>query len=228
MKSCLALLFIAFALLLPEFGYPQTGGNVQRFFQTIRLPSPQTVLEHETITTPIVATTNYIKTTYAGNTSAAAVTLTSFTHQPDVPRNLTITPGGTTAHVNNCTIVVSGTDILNKSITENFVFTSTQSTATTGNKAFKTVTSIVWPAGCEASTYDVTWTVGVGSKLGLKRCTTNAGALAWSVFGGAYETTRGTMASDPAVGALNTFIPNGTMDGATTVEVYYSQNFGCY
>lgn len=200
----------------------------QRFDQEIKLPpSVQTVLQHDTITAPILAATNYVKTTYAGPTSAAALDLTSFTHQPDVPRNLTITPTGTTGDLESCVIVVTGTDILGHSITENFTFAADASTAQTGSKAFKTVTNINWPANCESGGFGTTWIVGVGSKLGVKRCTKNAGAFGWAVFDGATETP-GTYASSASVVSSNTYTPSGTMNGAKDVELYYSQNFACY
>lgn len=200
---------------------------VQRIVQDIKLPT-QAVLEHETITTPIVATTNRIKTTYAGPTSAAAVTLTTFTAQPDVPRVITITPTGTTTDVESCAVVVNGTSITGKAISDTLTFAADASTAQTSVKAFKTVTSIVWPANCESGGFGATWIVGVGSALGVKRCTKNAGSYVFSTFDGAYETTRGTFVSDASTLCKNLFTPNGTMNGAKDVEVYYVQNYGCF
>lgn len=225
MKSFFVLILTLISCCLPELVYAQSA---QRFFQNIRLPSSQVVLEHEIITTPIVATTNYIKTTYAGPTSAAALVLSSFTHQPDVPRNITITPTGTTGDVESCVITVAGTDILGKAISEDLTFAANASTIQTGNKAFKTVSSVTWPANCESGGFGATWIIGVGSKLGVKRCTINAGALDHGVFNGATEATQGTFASSATVASLNTYTPNGTMDASKNVEVYYSQNFACY
>lgn len=220
----LSFIFILSALL---FTATAEAANVKRLAQDVKLPT-QAVLEHETITTPIVATTNYIKDTYAGPTSAAAVTLTTFAHQPDVARNLTITPTGTTGDVEACVITVTGTGINGNTITEDFTFAANDAVAQTGNKAFKTISSVKWAADCESGGFAATWIIGVGSKLGVKRCAANAGAYAFSIFNGAYETTRGTFAADADEAEKNTFIPNGTMDGAKDVEVFYVQNFGCY
>ena len=200
---------------------------VKRLAQDVKLPT-QAVMERQTITNPIVATTNRVLATHAGATSAAIATVTTMTAQPDVPRNLTITPTGTTGDVEACIITVTGTNINGATISETFTFLADASTATTGNKAFKTVTSISFPANCESGGFAATWIVGVGSKLGLKRCVANAGDLVFSEFDGAYETTRGTLAANATAVESNTFTPNGTMDAAKSVIVNYIQNFGCF
>lgn len=200
---------------------------VQRIEQDLKLPT-QAILEHQKIVTPIVATTNRIKTTYAGPTSAAAVTLTSFTAQPDVPRVVTITPTGTTTDVESCAVVVNGTNYSGKAISDTLTFAADASTAQTSVKAFKTVSSIVWPANCESGSFAATWIVGVGAALGVKRCADYAGAYAFSVFNGAYETTRGTFVADSDEMEKNLFTPNGTMDGAKDVDLYFVQNYGCF
>lgn len=221
MKSYLFLTaFIISMFPMNSFAVPQ------RFNRDIKLPS-QAMMEHQTVTTPIVATTNRVLTTNAGPTSAAAVSITSFTAQPDVPRNLTITPTGTTGDVEACVVTVTGTNISGATITEAFTFIADASTAQTGNKAFKTVTNVAFPANCESGGFAATWIVGVGSKLGVKNCADAAGYYVFSVFNGAYETTRGTMAINASAIESNTFIPNGTMDGTKNVELFFVQNFRC-
>lgn len=190
-------------------------------------PATQVMLERQDFGTPVVTTTNYVKTTYAGPTSAAAVVLTSFTAQPDVPRNLTITPTGTTGDVESCAIVVAGTNILGRTISETFTFAADASTAQTGSKAFKTVTSVTWPASCESGGFAATWIIGVGEKIGLKRCMAIAGDWAWSSVGGAYETTRATIAASASAVESNTADFNGTMDGSARFLGTFVQNFAC-
>lgn len=190
-------------------------------------PATQVMIERQNFGAPVVATTNYVKTTYAGPTSAAAVTLSSFTAQPDVPRNLTITPTGTTADVEACVITVNGTNYLNKAISETFTFIADASTAQTGNKAFKTVTSVVWPANCESGTFAATWIIGVGEKIGLKSCMANAGDWVWSEVGGVYETTRATIAASATAVESNTADFNGTMNGSSVFLGHFVQNFVC-
>jgi hypothetical protein len=217
---------ILFVLALLTFVSVDAFAIPQRFNRDIKLPS-QAILEHQTITTPIVATTNRVLSTNAGPTSADALVITSFTAQPDVPRNLTITPTGTTTDVESCVITVTGTNFSGATITEDFTFAANANTAQTGNKAFKTVSSVSFPADCESGGFAATWIIGVGTKLGLNHCVDKAGYLAFSVFDGAYETTRGTMAVHATAIESNTFIPNGTPDAAKNVEVFYVQNFRC-
>lgn len=190
-------------------------------------PATQAMLEHQVVTAPLLGTTNYVKTTFAGPTSAAALTLSSFSNQPDVPRNLTITPTGTTTDVEACVIVVSGKNFLNQNITENFTFLADASTAVTGSKAFKSVTSILWPANCESGGFAATWIVGTGSKLGLKNCMANAGDLSWAELGGAYEATRPTCAVSASAVESNTCSLNTALDGSKSADIFFVQNFAC-
>ncbi len=199
---------------------------LKRLFQDVKLPTQQ-MIERQTVAAPIVATTNYIKTTYAGSTSSAAVTLSSFTHQPDVARNLTITPTGTTADVEACDIVVNGTNIFDHAITETFSFLANASTATVGAKAFKSVTSVVFPADCESGGFAATWVIGVGSALGIKRCIANAGDVIHANFDGASETV-GTVTVSATAVESNTYTPTGTMNAAKNVIIDFFQNFGCF
>ncbi len=191
-------------------------------------PATQVMLERQDFGLPIVATTNYIKTTYAGPTSAAALTLSSFTHQPDVPRNLTITPTGTTGDVESCVVHVIGTNYLNAAISEDFTFSANASTAQTGAKAFKSVVSVTWPASCESGGYAATWVIGVGELIGLKSCMANAGDWVWSEVGGVYETTRAGITADASHVELNTADFNGTMDAATRFLGFFVQNYACH
>lgn len=221
------VLLVVLTLLTVTIAQHAMAIPVQPYYQDIKLPT-QAMIEHQTITTPIVATTNYVLTTNAGPTSTAAVTVTSFAHQPDVPRNITITPTGTTGDVEACAIVVSGTNIFDKAISETFTFSADASSAVVGAKAFKTVTSIVWPANCESGGFAATWIVGVGSKLGLKRCMDMAGDMAWTVLGGTKETTLGIGAADSTHIESNTVTPNGSMDGTKNVDAFFVQNYRCF
>jgi hypothetical protein len=210
--------------LVSLYGANAIAAPLKPYYQDIKLPT-QAMLEHQTWTLPIVATANYIATTQNVTNASGTTTVTSFAHQPDYPRNITITTGGTTASIAAGTAVVTGTNFFDQTITENFTISADQNGATTGNKAFKTVTSVVFPAGDGAS---ATFTVGVGSKLGMKRCSDEAGYYVFSVFNSAYETTRGTMAVSSTAIESNTFAPNGTMDGAKPVELFFVQNYRCF
>lgn len=198
----------------------------RRLNQDIKLPSQQ-MIEKFSITNPIAALATRIVTGTAGGTSAAAATLTTFSAQPDVPRNLTIIPTGTTTDVESCVITVSGTNYKNVAITEDFTFAANASTAQTGSKAFKTVTSVAFPANCESGGFAATWNIGVGEKLGLNHCLAQAGHVIGSTVAGAWETTRPTMAASATAIESNTADFNGTMDGSNDFEIFYIQNFRC-
>jgi hypothetical protein len=187
----------------------------------------QQLIEKQTIVDPAAAGTNQVLNANAGNTSAAAATVTTFVAQPDVPRNLVITPGGSTAAVAACAVTVTGTDYLDQVISEDFAFLENASTATTGNKAFKSVSSVLFPANCEEDAFAATWSIGYGEKLGLSKCMDQAGHVIFSTVAGAYESTRPTMAADASVISKNTADFNGTMNGANDFEIFFIQNFRC-
>lgn len=214
------ILFLVCFFTLPAFAY------VVPTYRDLK-PATQAMLEKQRVAIPVVATTNYVKTTFAGPTSAAAVNLTSFTAQPDVGRTITITPTGTTGDVESCAVLVTGTNMLNKVITDTLTFAADASTAQTSVKAFKTVTAVNWPASCESGGFAATWIIGVGSALGLKKCMAQAGDFAWSVFDGAYETTRPTCLADADEVEKNLCTINGTLNGAKNVDFYFVQNFAC-
>lgn len=199
------------------------GGPWKVNFQDQKNPS-QFFVEHDQWANPLASSATRLKSGTSIGTSTAT-SISTFTAQPDFARNIILTPGGTTANVGAGTAVVSGLNIFGKAISENFTIGATQSTAVTGNKAFKSVSSVTFPA---ATGSGVTLSIGIGTKLGLRRCLDKLGDYAWSVYGGEYESTRGTVASSAINIESNTFIPNGTEDGAHNVDIYYLQNFRCY
>lgn len=199
----------------------------QRLFRDLKLPT-QKMVEKQTITNPAAAGSNQVLSASAGNTSAAAATVSSFAAQPDVPRNLVITPGTSTVDVAACNIVVSGTNYHGVSMSESFAFANNQSGAVTGNLAFKTVTSVLFPANCEDGSFATTWSVGYGEKLGVSHCMDNAGDIFFSLLNGAKEATAPTMAvgaTTSVAGVTADF--NGTMNGANDFVLYYMQNYVC-
>jgi hypothetical protein len=162
-------------------------------------------------TNTATASATLLKTGQATSASATT-TVTTFAAQPDVARNIVITPGGTTADVPAGDVVVTGTNIRGATITENFTFAANASAATTGSKAFKTVTSVVFPVqDGAAATYDI----GTGVKLGLSR-TMNADNYINGSVDGTYETTRATVAFSATAVESNTVTfntaPNASRD----------------
>lgn len=202
---------------------------VKRLFQDVLLPT-QKVLERQTVDNVAISNASTVKASgYAGPTSAAAVTLTSFTAQPDVPRSLSFTPGGTTGDIESCVITVTGTNIKSAVITETFTFSANATGKVSGNKAFKTVTSVAWPADCESGGFAATWSIGTENKIGLQSCMDSAGDFDWSVFDNAKETAP-TCTADADEVEKNVCIPAGTasFDGAKDLKFYYIRNKQCY
>jgi len=187
----------------------------------------QQLIEKQTILIPVVADPNRVLTTDAGPISAAAVEITTFTAQPDVPRNITITPTGTTTDVESCAIVVTGTNFFGASITDTITFSANASALVSGVKAFASVTSVAFPASCESGGFAATWIVGVGDVLGMKRCMDVAGHVMFATLDGSYEGTRPTCIADADEVEKNTCDINGTLDGAKDVELFFVQNFRC-
>lgn len=93
-----------------------------------------------------------------------AQTITTAITNPPYPRNITVTPGDTTGDIKAGTVIITGTNIADKVITEDFAFLADAADAKVGAKAFKTVTSIYIPVqdGTGAS-----FTIGFGELLGL-------------------------------------------------------------
>lgn len=216
---------IMFMMLVGSFAF---GAPVRRLYQPVALPhdssgNGQEMIEHYLVT-PIAASTNYVLLANAGPISAAVTVVSSFSHQPDVPRNLTITPGSTTGDVESCIVTVSGTSAVDKAISETFTFAADASTAQTGSKAFKTVSSASWAASCESGGFAATWTIGVGEKIGLPRCMANNYVIQTNV-GSTIESTRPTVAFSAAAVESNTLDFNGTMNGSNIFDVFFIQNF---
>lgn len=211
--------------LIPLFFALSSHAAVERRSLDLSLPSQQMV-ERQVITAPGATTAASILSANAGNTTSAAATVSSFLAQPDVPRALVITPGGTTTAVAPCTIVVNGTSIQNTTILDTFAFTNNQSTPVRGSKAFKTVTSIVFPANCEDGSFDATWSVGYDSKLGLKKCMRNTGNFFHATLNGVLEATRPTIAYGATLVEDNTIVLSSALNG-TDVEAFFMQNYRC-
>lgn len=203
-----------------------SGAYVVPVYRDLK-PATQAMLEYQNFGAPIATLATRVLSGVAGPTSAAVVNVTTFAAQPDVPRNLVITPGGTTADVNACIITVTGTNYFGKALTETFTFTAAQSAAVTGNKAFKTVTNVNFPLNCEQGGFAATWSVGVGEKIGLKRCMVDAAGWFHSAAAGVKETTAATITSSASDVSLNTADFNGTMNGSTIFTGFFVQNFAC-
>lgn len=157
----------------------------------------------------------------AAVTGSASVTVTqSAAVSLDVPRNLVITPGGTTADVKAGDITITGTNVEGKVITEAFTFLANATDPTVGAKAFKTVTQISIPAQDGAA---ATYAVATGAKLGIGMrniASMPIKVLARSAAG--VETLEDASASafSSTLVESNTVTTTTTMDGAVGFRVY--------
>lgn len=204
------------------------GAPVTRLVQDVKLPT-QAVLERQIWSQPLASLTTYVVNEIAGPIDATKTTITTALTSPDVARNVEITPSGAcSTSLNACSIDVFGTNYNGHSIFEDFVFSSNTCTKQIGTKAFKTVTSLVFSAGCEASPYNVKWDVGIGTKLGLKRCMTSTGDMSHGVAADVKEGTAPTMTSNVTSVELNTAIFNTAPDGTKFFKLYFIQDFQCF
>jgi len=147
--------------------------------------------------------------------SEEATTVTNDITDPPYPRNITVTPGGTTADVAAGDVVVTGTNMADEVISETFTFLANAESAKVGAKAFKTVTSILVPQQDGAA---ATFTVGWGDVLGLPFLLTTK-TLVMAVFNGIIETTAATQVIDADELEKNTVDLNSALDGKT-VDLY--------
>lgn len=112
---------------------------------------------------PALGATTAVHAAVTDNGSQQVVT-TGITN-PDVPRNVTATAGGTAADIKAIQVTVAGTNAEGVAISEQLpAFTENTAGTVVGSKAFATVTSITIPAhdGTGATT-----AVGTGAKVGL-------------------------------------------------------------
>lgn len=104
-------------------------------------------------------------TAILGATAGASTSqvITAGITQPDVPRALSLTVGGSAAGVQQSSVVVTGTNVEGKVITESFVTTQGATGVVNGLKAFKSVTNVAIPAQVGTS---ATFAVGTQNVLG--------------------------------------------------------------
>ena len=156
-----------------------------------------------------------VMTSKAGKTSKQTVTdgLTS----PAVPRALEVVVGGTGRDAKaSSTVVIKGTNIEDKPISETFTLTGDKTETLVGTKAFKTVSSVEIDAQDGTG---VTFTVGWTNKLGLPFAWSEK-HIAFATLNGTRETTDPTLAVSSEAIEANTITLNSALDGHA-VEVYF-------
>jgi len=151
------------------------------------------------------------------DTGVQQVVTTGITN-PDVPRNVTATSGGTAGDIKAIQVIVAGTNAEGVAITETLpIFTVNTATTVVGSKAFATVTSITIPAhdGTGATT-----AVGLGAKVGLGDRLSVDTVLA-AHLAGTREGTRPTVAVSSSAIESNTVTLNSALAGTAVVVDYY-------
>lgn len=146
------------------------------------------------------------------------VVITEDITNPDVPRCVSATAGGTAGDIKAIQVIVAGTNIWGQAITETLpAFTVNTAGIVQGSKAFATVTSITIPAhdGLGATT-----AVGVNDKLGLPVCLTRNTVVA-AYLGGVKEGTAPTVTVDADEVEKNTADLNSALDASDVIIDYY-------
>lgn len=145
------------------------------------------------------------------------VVTTSITN-PDVPRNVTATAGGTAGDIKAVQVTVTGTNIVGDTITETLpVFTVDTAGTVTGSKAFATVTSYSVPA---MDGTGATVSIGTGSKIGLPAKLSRNSVIA-AFLGGTKEGTAPTVTVSSTLYSSNTVTLNSSLNGTAVVIDYY-------
>lgn len=156
--------------------------------------------------------------------ASADTTVSSGITNPDVPRALSVTIGGTAASVNTCSVIVTGTNIEGKTITESFVVTIGTTGTINGVKAFKTVSSVFIPKQAGSG---VTVAVGTRNILGINHRLFNQNTTvkvysAGTVYGALALQTQPTVVAHEVEIERNTVQPATTPDGSKFYIICYT------
>lgn len=198
---------MGFKIRQPDETQPNIVGEQQTQFGYIR---------RQTWTDPDADVADNILDGQATSNSVIT-TVTAFDSQPDFARKIIVTPGGTTNDVSAGNVVITGTNIRNEIITDSLAFAANATAGTVSAKAFKTITSIVFPIQDGAA---ATFDVGTTDALGLDRCM-NGNEVLLATANGTFETTRPTVTSHATDVSQNTIDPNTNLDGSVDLVAVY-------
>jgi hypothetical protein len=145
-------------------------------------------------------------------------TITTAITDPDVPRALTATAGGTAADIKAIQITVTGTNADGAVISETLpAFTVNTGGSVTGSKAFATVTSISIPAHDDTG---ATTAVGSADKLGIGVHLSRNTVLR-TFLAGVLEGTAATVATSSTALESNTVDLNSATNGTVVLVDFY-------
>jgi len=159
-------------------------------------------------TTPVLGTATYIHTAVA--LTGVTQTITTFTHQPDVPRLLVIS-GNALNEAGN--VVITGKDFAGVTIIDTIALNA--ATPVPGVKVFASVTSIVFPALTNPGD---TVTVGVLNKIGFPIAVPYSYLFIDGLLSGAHDA--GSLTAAVTVGG-SYYTPAGALDGIKKLDLYF-------
>lgn len=159
------------------------------------------------LTKPDPASTTKIAST--GAASGSGTQSKTIVGQPDVPRNITVTVGGTAGDIAAGNVVITGKNVEGKTITENIAITVDTAGTYVGTKAFASVTSAVIPQQDGAG---ATYAIGQGNVIGTnhRALSTTAVKLYKKTSGGAESLVDAT---------ASTFSASAVEDNTVTLDV---------
>jgi len=160
-------------------------------------------------TAPVLGTATYILT--AVTLTASTQLITTFAHQPDVPRLLVIS-GNQASEVHD--VVITGTDFAGAILAQ--TLTINETTPVPGTKAFASVTSILFPVKTNPGD---TVTVGVIDKIGFPIAVPYSYLFFDGLYAGAHDAGTGTFA---ATVAGSYYAPAGALNGTAKVDLYFA------
>lgn len=166
---------------------------------------------------PVATNTTYVHA--AVTDTGVAVEVTTGITNPDVPRALSATAGGTAGDIKAIQVTVHGTNIEDNEISESLpAFTVDTAGTVQGSVAFKTVTQIDIPAhdGTGATT-----AVGVNDKFGFDRILARGNTVILGTVDRVYETTRPTVVTDVDEIEKNTIDFNTAANASRDFEVWW-------
>jgi len=167
-----------------------------------------------------VGTDTAVHAAMAGSTENQTIT-TGFT-DPDVPRVLTVKPSGTAGAIGTGLVIVSGTNIEGADITDSFRLVDGNTTAITGKKAFKTVTSVRIPV---MDAVGASISIGTANILGINHRLYDQNTTCKIVQDtGSARTSQATPTitdADEQYIEKNLVTPATTPDGTTFLTIYY-------
>ena len=145
--------------------------------------------------------------------------ITTGLSNPDIPRNVTATAGGTADDIKAIQVIVEGTDEEGNALTETLpAFTVNTAGTVVGSKVFATITKFTIPAhdGTGATT-----SLGTGAKLGIGRKLKRDTVLN-AYLNGAREATRPTVAVSATAISANHITLNSALDGNPVIVDLYN------